>query len=138
MIDFSDSQANAKMLVERYLETGEQPDFMEFLCFKNFFVEAKFNGYGTEYVMNHFRIYAGIAQRVDDVEDFSGTHLRKIDDCYCPCDGKDVIKEAKRYNLDFAMIDGHLQFAKPEKREKLETEYDKYSYYSRCSSKAIN
>lgn len=138
MIDFSDSQANAKMLVERYLETGEQPDFMEYLCFRNFFVEAEFYGYGAEYVVSNFRIYAGIAEDVTQVHDSAIGLLTKVEGCYCPCDGKDIINEAKRYNLDFAMINGHLQFIKSQERERLEAEYDKYSYYSRRTSKSVN
>lgn len=137
MIDFSDSKENAKMLVERFLETGEQPDFMEFLCFRNFFVEAEFHGYGAEYVVNHFHIYAGIAEKIEDFKDSVIGNLHKVDNCYCPADGKDVIKEAKRYNLEFAMIEGHLQFIKSE-RETLEVEYDTYSYYSRRSSRLAN
>lgn len=138
MIDLSASKDNAKMLVERFLETGEQPDFMEFLCFKNFFVEAEFAGYGAEYVVNHFHIYAGIAQKINDIKDSVVGNLHQIEDCYCPCDGRDVIKEAKRYNLEFAMINGHLQFTKSQERETLEVEYDTYSYYSRRSSRVAN
>lgn len=135
MIDFTDSKENAKLLVERYLETGEQPDFIEFLCFKNIYIQAEFYGYGAQYVVDHFHIYAGITEDAEELEDSTIGNLNKIDDCYCPCDGKDVIKEAKRYNINFAMINGQLQFIKPQGREQMELSYDKYGYYSRRSSR---
>tara|TARA_Y100001960_G_C14772881_1_gene881221 strand:+ start:1564 stop:1980 length:417 start_codon:yes stop_codon:yes gene_type:complete len=131
MIDFSESKANARLLVERFLETGEQPHFIEFLCFKNFFIEAEFYGYGAEYVVDNFHIYAGIADQMELVEDSTIGNLNKVDHCHCPCDGKDVIKEAKRYDIDFAMINGRLQFIKSQQRENTEQEYDVHGYYSR-------
>lgn len=135
MIDFSESKANAKLLVERFLETGEQPDFIEFLCFKNFFIQAEFYGYGAEYVVDNFHIYAGITETVELVEDSTIGNLNKVNNCHCPCDGKDVIKEAKRYNIDFAMINGRLQFIKSQHKESNEQQYDVYGYYSRRSTR---
>jgi hypothetical protein len=133
-MDFSGSKENAKMLVERFIETGEQPDFMEFLCFKNCFVEAQFHGYGAQYVVSHFQLYAGISQNTAKIED-AQCKVNKVNDCYCPCEGKDVIQEAKRYNLDFTMVNGKLEFTKVQQREKLEVEYDHYGYYSKQKSK---
>jgi len=114
-IDFTESKHNAKMLIERFLETGEQPDFMEFLCFKHCFVEAKFYGYSLDYVINNFCIYSGIT--ITKELKLRGSNKRfeiinTVEHCYCPCKGEDLIEYAKRSNIDFILKNGSLQLIK--------------------------
>jgi len=119
-LDFTDSKHNARMLVERFLETGEQPDFMEYLCFRHCYIEAKFSGYGVDYVINNFSIYAGIAQVETTVIKESTTNsetVTKVMHCYCPCKGRDVISEARRKGLDFVMENGTILLVKAEPKK---------------------
>ncbi|HAG52206.1 MAG TPA: hypothetical protein DCL21_00265, partial [Alphaproteobacteria bacterium] len=62
--------------------------------------------------------------------------LAKVEHCYSPCKGVDVIKEATRYNVGFKVVEGKLSLAKIEKENRYEktNEYDKYSYYASRNS----
>lgn len=114
-MDFSDSKENARMLVERFLETKEQPDFMEYLCFKNCYVEAEFKGYGIDYVLQNFCVYAGINQYKEETLKESTdkfNYVNKVIHTYCPCTGDDIKKEAKKYGLTFELSNGKLKLIK--------------------------
>jgi len=141
MIDFSGSKENARMLIERFLETGEQPDFMEYLCFKEFYINANFYGYGVDYILENFQVYAGIIE-VKSIEFCSESRieeLAKVEHCYSACDGVDVVKEAARYNVGFKVVNGKLSLAKIEERkDNRSNEYDRYSYYANRNSQATN
>lgn len=117
VIDFTGSKHNAQMLVERYLDTGEQPDFMEYICFRSYYVEAKFHGYGVDYVLDNFCVYAGIAKVREVVIRETTTKsetIKKIEHCYCPTMGTDLINAARKKGLDFIIHDGRLQLIKQE------------------------
>ena len=111
-VDLTDSKENAKMLIERFLETGEQPDFLEFLCFKHIFIEARFCGYSTDYVIEKLPFYAGIATTKEVI--FRGMNKRvekinTVEHCYCPCEGKDLIKLANTAGVSFSLENGKLR-----------------------------
>jgi len=115
MMDFTHSKHNAKMLIERFLETGEQPDFIEFLCFRNCYVEASFCGYSIDYVLRSFCVYAGISKKqtitVRESQIRTETFV-KVEHCYCPCKGEDLIKQAKRNNIGFELKQGKIKLCK--------------------------
>lgn len=141
MIDFSQSKDNAKLLIERFLENGDQPKFLEFLCFKGCYVDGEFYGYGAEYVINNFQIYVAISE--DEVSEIieCSTYgkINQVLNCSCACEGHDFITEARDQGVDFTMKNGRLHLIKDiAEREALEVEYDKYSYYSRRVSKTSN
>ena len=139
-MDFSESKQNARMLVERFIETGEQPDFMEFLCFRSCYVEAQFKGYGVDYVINNFCIYAGIAecQSCELKEStIKSEIINKVIHCYCPCEGRHVILEAERYGLAFRMKGGRLCLMKDEKSKfnPASADFNNFSYNTNRVSK---
>lgn len=140
MIDFSQSRDNAKVLIERFLESGEQPKFMEYLCYKQCYVDAVFHGYGAEYVVNHFQIYVALPENeiCQTVECSIYGKINTVKSCFFACTGKDFIAEASKQGVAFEMREGKLFLIKQTQREMLEVEYDKYSYYSRRASKAAN
>lgn len=119
MIDFSGSKDNAAMLVQRFIETGEQPDFMEFLCFKNCYVDAVFYGYSSDYILNKFRVYVGISKfkNTEYKCENRQERMKEVEHCYSACTGKDFIEEASRRGLKFLVVDGKLQLAKKTKQQ---------------------
>lgn len=119
MIDFTGSKQNARMLIERYMDTGEQPDFMEYICFRSYYVEAKFHGYGVEYVLDNFCIYAGIVETKDIMVKETTTKsevVKRVEHCYCPSKGVDLIAAAREKGLDFTMENGRLKLVKRQEK----------------------
>tara|TARA_Y100001960_G_C14422007_1_gene703402 strand:+ start:193 stop:612 length:420 start_codon:yes stop_codon:yes gene_type:complete len=139
MIDFSGSKENARMLIERFIETGEQPDFMEYLCFKSCYVNAEFYGYGAEYILDHFIIYAGISKfkRMETHGDIRLAQMLEVEHCYSACRGLDVINEAKKRNVGFHVVEGKLHLIKKTQAVS-EDEYQQFEYYSSKGSKLAN
>lgn len=140
MIDFSQSKDNAKILIERFLESGEQPKFMEYLCYKQCYVDGEFHGYGAEYVVNNFQIYVALPENeiCQTIECSIYGTINAVKSCFFACNGKDFIAEAKKYGISFEMRAGKLHLIKLAETEPLEVEFDKYSYYSRRASKSAN
>ena len=141
MIDYAKSKDNAKTLIKNFVESGVQPKFMEYLDFKGCFVDAEFFGYGAEYVVSNFRIYVAVvgADQTEVIECSVYGRFNQIKSFCCACEGRDFIDEAKRQGVDFVMKEGKLNLIKIEdKKDSLEVEYDKYSYYSRRASKSSN
>jgi len=129
MINLPSSKANAKTLVDRFLRSGSQPDFMEYLHFKNCLVKADFYGYGANYVINKFKIYAAIASfRI--IEEDGGCRTEdffKVESCDFLCYGEDLIDEVLANSLEFEIDNGRLQIIRPEQIQE-EVNYQINSY----------
>ncbi|HAG52207.1 MAG TPA: hypothetical protein DCL21_00270 [Alphaproteobacteria bacterium] len=125
MINIANSKANAKILVDRFLKSGEQPDFMERFHHEDCFVKANFSSYCASYVINKFRVYAAIAsfRVIDCGEGYREEELFRLETCDFLCYGDDLVEEIIANSLDFKVKNGMLQIIKLKQGQKAELKY---------------